>query len=833
MQQPTIDVLSTEANRLLDLSIQFLNYMNEQKGVVAAAMQGENQTFDQASLAKHIEVLQGEKTKLANLDMVLAVIGTMKAGKSTTINAIIGSEVLPNRNRPMTALPTLIRHTPKQIEPLLKFDNNGPINQLLAQLSPLLNKPEVANTLAALADNPDMHELLQRIQERKLFSTRYEGADNIFWFLKSLNDLVRLCQELEVDFPFEHYDEVHEMPVIEVEFAHLRHMPETRGRLTLLDTPGPNEAGQTHLRVMMKEQLAKASAILAVMNYGQLKSDADDEVREQLKSIASTAQGRLYALVNKYDEKDRNGDGEEAIKRLVAGTLMKGVIDEAHVFPVSARRAYLANRALHELDLHGKLPPYSKEAWVEDFGEEAIGRRWESKIDDIEEVRDAAIELWQESLFNIPMERVIQTAHSQAAAYAIDAAASKLVDITQKLNNFLSLRESALSRNAEDLQRQIVGLLEDSHKIDGAEKEANKLADNTLKHIDSSTANILQRLYAEMEASLEEYFKEGQVIAKKQQELEVAERKQEPSKKKESQVIANKQQALEVAERKQEPSKKDESEGLLSMVVRLLTHRTAERSNTGADFDPRQTVLKFSDRSEAEELLKRISNSIERIMKSGEEALITTIQQQQDDFRKSFEGNVGDMVGKLVAAMKDRLSGAGFDLEIRLPTPRFPSLQMTGVEMLESMVQEKSKMVTRSRRKSGAWGTVCSWFGSSDWGWEDYETTEEFYEIDLPKIRKRVTKELAHTFEQFNQSLTMLVQQPLEREVQDYFANFRSKVENIRADMQQGIRDKQGSKAEQEALANSIANLRKDLPRMMADCDELAADLRPILQQGA
>ena len=142
-------------------------------------------------------------------------------------------------------------------------------------------------------------------------------------------------------------------------------------------------------------------------------------------------------------------------------------------------------------------------------------------------------------------------------------------------------------------------------------------------------------------------------------------------------------------------------------------------------------------------------------------------------------------------------------------------------------------MVTRSRRKSGAWGTVCSWFGSSDWGWEDYETTEEFYEIDLPKIRKRVTKELAHTFEQFNQSLTMLVQQPLEREVQDYFANFRSKVENIRADMQQGIRDKQGSKAEQEALADSIANLRKDLPRMMADCDELAADLRPILQQGA
>ncbi len=808
MNQPDIDVLSTEANRLLDLSIQFLEYMNQQKGVVAAAMQGETQTFDQASLAKHIEVLQGEKTKLVDLDMVLAVIGTMKAGKSTTINAIVGSEVLPNRNRPMTALPTLIRHTPKQIEPLLKFDNNGPINQLLDQLSPLLDKPQVSDKLAALADNPDMRELLQQIRECKPFSTRYQGAENIFWFLKSLNDLVRLCQELEIAFPFEYYDEVHEMPVIEVEFAHLRHMPETRGRLTLLDTPGPNEAGQSHLRVMMKEQLAKASAILAVMNYGQLKSDADDEVREQLKSIASTAQGRLYALVNKYDEKDRNGDGEDEIKRLVAGTLMKGVIDEAHVFPVSARRAYLANRALHELDLYGKLPLHTEQAWVEDFGDEAIGRKWESKIDDAEEVREAAIELWQESLFNIPMERVVQTAHSQAAAYAIDAAASKLVDITQKLNNFLSLRESALSRNAEELQRQITALLADSRKIDAAESEAKKLAENLLKHINSSTTDILKSLHEEMESDLDKYFQDGQVMEKKQK--------------------------TEERETNGKKSRKNNQEtSVHTGIFHWLSNQSTSSPDRESDFDPKKKILKFNSRGKAEKMLKRITSSINKIMKEGEETLITTIQKQQDDFRKDFEGSVGEMVSSLVANMKDRLSGDGFDIEIRLPTPRFPSLQMTGVDMLESMVQEKTKTVTRSRRQSGAWGTVCSWFGTDDWGWEEYEATEEYYEVNLTKIRKRTNMELEQTFAQFNQSLTALVQEPLAREVQDYFANFRCKVENIRADMLQGIRDKQGSKAQQEALANTIASLRKDLPSLIADCDELAADLRPILQKGA
>jgi ribosome biogenesis GTPase A len=51
--------------------------------------------------------LHNELRKITRLEMVLAIVGTMKAGKSTTINAIVGTEVLPNRNRPMTALPTL------------------------------------------------------------------------------------------------------------------------------------------------------------------------------------------------------------------------------------------------------------------------------------------------------------------------------------------------------------------------------------------------------------------------------------------------------------------------------------------------------------------------------------------------------------------------------------------------------------------------------------------------------------------------------------------------------------------------------------------------------
>lgn len=68
----------------------------------------------QPNIAERHAMLNNELRKISRLEMVLAIVGTMKAGKSTTINAIVGTEVLPNRNRPMTALPTLIRHTPGQ-----------------------------------------------------------------------------------------------------------------------------------------------------------------------------------------------------------------------------------------------------------------------------------------------------------------------------------------------------------------------------------------------------------------------------------------------------------------------------------------------------------------------------------------------------------------------------------------------------------------------------------------------------------------------------------------------------------------------------------------------
>ncbi|MFX4316464.1 clamp-binding protein CrfC, partial [Enterobacter sp. 63] len=116
MHTQTIFELSQEAERLLQLALQNLDTLKSMPvamldSATAAISGGNNNVLPLHFSARGVDaqqaMLNNELRKITRLEMVLAIVGTMKAGKSTTINAIVGTEVLPNRNRPMTALPTL------------------------------------------------------------------------------------------------------------------------------------------------------------------------------------------------------------------------------------------------------------------------------------------------------------------------------------------------------------------------------------------------------------------------------------------------------------------------------------------------------------------------------------------------------------------------------------------------------------------------------------------------------------------------------------------------------------------------------------------------------
>lgn len=124
------------------------------------------------------------------------------------------------------------------------------------------------------------------------------------------------------------------------------------------------------MEVMMRDQLQKASAVLAVMDYTQMNSKADEDVRKELNAIADVSAGRLFVLVNKFDEKDRNGDGADAVRQKVPAMLNSDVLPASRVYP-DPHAVHTANRALHELRKNGTLPV--DEARVDDFIRGAFG----------------------------------------------------------------------------------------------------------------------------------------------------------------------------------------------------------------------------------------------------------------------------------------------------------------------------------------------------------------------------------------------------------------------------------------------------------------------------
>lgn len=822
MTMQHIEILQEEANRLLTLEIGILKDMLKTEGILTDSQAGEIQTFDKVNTPKAIEILEGEQKKLERLEMVIAIVGTMKAGKSTTINAIVGTEVLPNRNRPMTAIPTLIEHTPGQTEPVLEFKNKAPIEHLVKELRETLDYSDKKALVEKLSEDRDIKELIDFIRSQTSYESSYLGADAIFNFLKGLNDLVRLSKELGLEFPFSDYDEIHEIPVIKVEFVHLRETEQAHGKLTLLDTPGPNESGQPHLRKMLKDQLAKASAVLAVLDFTQLKSDADAQVRDDLKAIASVSEGRLYALVNKFDNSNRNSDNTEQVKAFVANSLMERSIPESHVFPVSAQNGYLANRARHELLMNNALPDPKVHPWVEDFGKKVLGEFWEEDILDTRRVKRAAEMLWKNSLFHEPLEQVIKTAQAQAALLAIDTAAAKLVDTSTKLENFLNARETALTKSTQELHEEITALLRDIARIKKAEFTADANAKTTLSKLENEIKISLWNTKTELATELDLYFKEGKRLEGEAYEASLENRRNRRHRKTRNMD----DRSRDVAPRQNPPTLTDIFGGIGDFINNTKDRITSGRDNAVEHFDPNSPIIKFDDANKARDLLEKINNTATETIEQAEEDMKESMTRVVAEFQSEFSTGVEAEAKKIIADLEKRLKKGGFEISLVTPDIEMLSLNASGSDILTDLIDEKQKTVTRHRRKTGAWGTLCRWFNTDDWGWESYQTKERYFEVDMKKIKQSIDSNIDQVFDGLDKSVTEKIRTPLQDSIKEFFLEFTKNVDQIRGDLLAGLRSKEGSKAEQEALATHLLGLKKSMPSIRHDSKALHSDIR-------
>lgn len=437
-QDSVIDIACCKAGRLLANNLEELRKMSNIRDIPS-----DRETRNNIDTMIHI--INTEQARLMSLDTVLAVIGTPKAGKSTTINAVVGAEVLPKYSRAMTTIPTLIRHAPDQQEALLDFTHTEPFNERLKTLREKLHYLEPDHH--SETRDPELIRLLQTVRDGYEVNTTCTGTDAVRKYLRNLNNLTGLFTAFDLDFPFEEYGDMANMPVINVRFASHCHIPQKKGPLTLLDTPGINEAGQGHTLTMVRNLLCSASAVLAVFDYTQLSSHASVELGMELQHAARSTGHDISIWMNKFDQRDDGCDSQDASKEMVVNRLLKGTVSADHVFPVSSQAAFLAHRALRELEQDGPMPTTA--TWVQDFGRCAFGVDWEEPIAQRVKVREKAEKIWARSRCQQPLARAIKAAQAQAHILAFKSVMAKLGKSNSLMNAIL---DTCLNANESSVQ---------------------------------------------------------------------------------------------------------------------------------------------------------------------------------------------------------------------------------------------------------------------------------------------------------------------------------------------------------------------------------------------
>ncbi|EPF4894880.1 dynamin family protein [Escherichia coli] len=794
MHEKNIALLCDEADRLLQLNINLLRQMVDEPDVLSDSKNENGQLFDKQKALKRIEELEGEQIKTARREMVLAVVGTMKAGKSTTINAIVGQEILPNRNRPMTSVPTLIRHVPGKTEPVLHLEHIQPVRNLLITLQEKLATPAGQQVAQSLQQTGDTRELLDILADDVWLKNEYHGEDEIFTGLASLNDLVRLAAAMGTEFPFDEYAEVQKLPVIDVAFSHLVGMDACQGTLTLLDTPGPNEAGQPQMEVMMRDQLQKASAVLAVMDYTQLNSKADEEVRKELNAIADVSAGRLFVLVNKFDEKDRNGDGADAVRQKVPAMLNSDVLPASRVYPGSSRQAYLANRALHELRKNGALPV--DEAWVDDFIREAFGPMVEEDDwKDSTKVNKKAEKLWNISLIDQLITEVIQSSHSRAAALAVDSAAAKLMQNAENVSEYLSLRHQGLQQSIQSLQAHITSLLADIQEIEECQNQVTGDVRMAMEDINTKTGELLTKVCASLEEELNDYFRSGK--RKEQQMLE------------------------------EENSAQPWERNAFAFFHDIFG--TGNQHDRMRDFDPDSPEIKFSDRRAALELMTQIESTVTSLHCEAEAQFRPELEKIVRGIETGFRGTALYATEKIAGRINARLEDEGFTVKISFPAVSQLQTRLAVKTNLSALMEERTETVTRRRRQDGVWGTLCRWANTSDWGWKEYSVDVSCSVINMNKVRKEVMSLTRAYFGELQASIEQNINQPVRQEIDDFFCTFREKVEQLRNTLIQSSEDHKRDQQAQEHLTERLQALNERVPELITDSKALREELETLL----
>lgn len=351
-----------------------------------------------------------------NQTFQIAVMAMVKSGKSTFLNALLGDEFLPMSNVPETSVPIKINHTENCKGILL----NG--------------------------------------------KTKIEGAAKIKKHIEATNKERRdLGFKIEVEFN------------LQASFKVLEEKEMTDIKFEILDTPGFGEA-MTQITIgksideSNKEMIDKISAIIYLLDYTKLKTKNEDEVLNMLvdmrSDILDKIQDRIFFVINKIDEEDRNSLPPEEAIDYVYGIVKAKVpnVLRQHFFNLSANQALLSR-----LIMTGHATKEAKQ----DFGKIAFGFS-ASKKDEVE-YGEAAKEILSSSKIIEIENNIINYIFENRSRIFIEGLQDRLKQLLKEFKNiYVTTAKVALSKTIQEIEDLELKIIEAKKKQQSIQEEADK-----------------------------------------------------------------------------------------------------------------------------------------------------------------------------------------------------------------------------------------------------------------------------------------------------------------------------------------------------------------------
>ena len=390
-------------------------------------------------------------SKIENDVLTIGVIGQMKAGKSTFLNAFVfEDDILPAATTPMTAALSIITY--------------GPEKKLEAEFYTAEEWAEQKRT-ASLLIEPSTDELTKsKIQAAQ------ELVDKSVKLGSNLNDFLGKKQSATIDRLIDYVGADGKYVSITKSVTIYYPKDYLKG-VNIVDTPGFNDPIVSR-EERTKSFLKKADVVLLMLYAGRPFDATDRGIL--FKNVGECGIGKVLLGINKYDIPYENGETEDEIRAYVRNEIAKAsramgdeqlndILRDTEPIPLSAEMALLSKLPSDKID---SIDSFAH-AWKRACDTFEISSQQEmctkSHLDElISAVRQVIEKEKNTILFKKPLNAILARGNTIKARCDEELFAVKNeIELLQVPDEELEERESKLSKVTRRLNKKIDGLGED------------------------------------------------------------------------------------------------------------------------------------------------------------------------------------------------------------------------------------------------------------------------------------------------------------------------------------------------------------------------------------